>query len=242
MYCPECGTELAENQKFCSECGARIPIRHSEPKTDGVISKSVSSQNSDEFVAYVNDQIRKYTTFTSIESLIEGAKPLRFKWISILAISGLGLLIGSIPGLVIGCLGSFLVFRVILLLLLAKRTQRKYPNGRRSIDIDDLAIFLEDNLSQFGFTSWQRGNPALFGIRDTDQLIIECLFRQKTYHHIVFDIRDMRNYRIETVRATAKERLKDGGDRNPNLLYKADCIARPILEASIQFYLRFKFR
>lgn len=242
MICPECGTELAESQKFCSECGARMPIRRTEPKKNVVIPNPAASQSSEDFVSYLNDHIRKYTTFTSVEAFIVGAKPLRFKWISILVITGLGLVIGSVPGLIFGFLVSILAFRVVVLLLLAKRTQRKYPNGRQSIDVDDLAIFLEDNLTQFGFTSWQRGNPALFGIRNTDQLIIECLFREKTYHHIVFDIRNMRTYRIETVRATAKERLKDGGDRNPNSLYRGDCIARPILEASIQFYLRYKFR
>lgn len=234
MYCPECGQLLSENQKFCSECGTQIPLK--KPETNHRKPEKSAASN---FSAYIDKYISKETTFTSASSLINGARPLRFKWITTAASSLLGCITIGLGGIIIGFLVSIIAFRIILPILLIKRGSKKYQTFGKTIDIDDLAFFLERNLDSTYFTAWQRGTPSAFGLKNTGLLIVECLFNNKTYHRIIFDQDELSFYKIETSGVTAKERLKDGGDRNPNTLYKSDWIVRPILEAATKYYFRY---
>lgn len=241
MFCPECGNQLSDNQKFCDECGTKIPMK---PKSKPVVQDSppiaLPSDQSTAFYAYLDKYIRETTVFSSTLSLIEGAQPLRFKWIAISMVCVLAGLISGIGGLILAFLISIIISRLIIIALSIRRFRKTYTTWGRTADIDELVVFLENHLHRFGFTAWKRGNPTgALGIRIGDEYAIECLFNNKTYHHICFDINKPGKYRIEAVRATVKERLKDGGDRNHNVLYKSDYIVRPILEAATKYYFRY---
>lgn len=237
MYCPECGTAINEGQKFCPECGTPIQKRKQIQNAQVPFTQPDVDNR---FISYLDKYIRNATTFTSAASLIEGARPLRFKWTIIGTVCALGLLFANVSGLILAFLLSLIAFRIILPLVSIKRNRKTYLTNGHTVDLDQLSVFLEDNLSHLPFTAWQRGYAAgPFGSSIGDWLVVVCLFQNKTYHRILFDKKKTGVYRIETVTATGKERLKDGGDHNPSLLYKSDCITRPILEAATKYYFRY---
>ena len=239
MFCPRCGNEILENQKFCSECGNPIPVRQHTPAQP--VRQNSSNTNDSCISEYIDNYISKATTFTSASSLINGAQPLRFTWMIIAVLCILSLFVIGPAGVIVGLLVSFIVIRLTLLILMIARSSKKYSTMGCQINsdvLDDLAIFLENNLDPTFFTAWQRGNPVTLGILTADLLVIECLFNNKTYHRIVFDPYSSGTYKIETSRATVKERLKDGGDRNPRRLYRSDYVVRPILEAATKYYFQ----
>jgi hypothetical protein len=42
MYCSECSSNLGVSDKFCSKCGAAIPVIHQQPVQEGPLIKSAS--------------------------------------------------------------------------------------------------------------------------------------------------------------------------------------------------------
>lgn len=48
--CPACGTEMAENQKFCPNCGAKneVPEKEEEPTTESVAEEDVEILSTEE--------------------------------------------------------------------------------------------------------------------------------------------------------------------------------------------------
>ena len=239
MFCPRCGNEVSENQKFCSECGNPIPVRKHTPAQPAQRNSNKADHSS--LSKYIDKYISKANTFTSASSLIHGAKPMRFTWMIIGILCLLGFFVLGPTGVIFGLLVSFVVIRLTLLILMITRSSKKYTTMGCQVNsdvLDDLAVFLENNLDSTYFTAWQRGKPVTLGILTADLLVIECLFNNKTYHRIVFDPDSSGTYKIETSRATAKERLKDGGDRNPRRLYQSDYVVRPILEAATKYYFR----
>lgn len=240
MYCPTCGAELSETQKYCSECGTQIPLQKDTQAKN--VQQHANQKNYPNFSVYLDKYIRKATTFTSVASLINGAQPTKFKWLIISMLCLLGYMSLGIGGIIVGLLISFIIIRLTLLILLIVRCCKEYTSLGQVINVetlDNLAIFLENNLDSTHFTAWQRGKPVTFGVLTADLLVIECKFNNKTYHRIVFDPEAKGTYKIEASRATAKERLKDGGDTNPSSLYKSDYIVRPILEAATKYYFRY---
>ena len=246
MYCPECGQRLMKNQKFCSECGTKIPYinpsavaqQSIQNSAEAVVSNTVK-QGLPDFSTYVDRYVSEVSTFTSANSLIHGAKPLRIKWITFAALTVLGYFISGPLSFILAFLVTILAFRIILPLVLIKRCSRKYDTQGHTVDLDDLALFLEKNLDVNYFSAWERGTPSVMGMKKSGFLLVRCLFNQKTYHRVLFDQDDMSFYKIETSGVTAKERLKDGGDRNPNLMYKSDYVVRPILEAAMKYYFTY---
>ena len=257
MFCPECGNQLSENQKFCDECGTKIPIKqpkngnvqweqrmHQEyepcsASTEGYGNKTIPQ--SGDVYAYMDKYIRETTAFSSAVSLIDGAQPLRNMWIILLILC---FFIGSragLAGLAVTFLILFATSGMALSILLLIRHRKTYTTWGRSVNIDDLTSFLEKYLYCMNFTAWKRGNPyRIPGLTVKDQYVIACQFNNKTYHHICFDMTKPGNYRIETVRTTAKEGLKDVvANHYYHLLYKNDYIVRPILEAATKYYFRY---
>lgn len=241
MFCPECGNKLSENQKFCDECGTKIPIKQrSNPVVQDISPAALPANQSTSFHIYLDKYIRETTAFSSANSLVDGAQPLRLKWIVISVICTLLGVILGIGIMFLTFLVSILLSRLVVNVLLIVRLRKVYTTWGRTADFDELVVFLEDHLCRFNFTAWKRGNPiGALGMKIDDVYVIECLFNNKTYHRICFDLNKPGKYRIETTRATVKERLKDGGDRNPNVLYKSDYIVRPILEAATKYYFRY---
>ena len=246
MYCPECGHPLTENQKFCSECGTKIlqaitstapQLSSKNPTETNVLDEAI--QGLPDFSAYVDRYVSEVSTFTSVASLIQGAKPLRIKWITFVVLTILGFFVSGPLSFILAFLVTILAFRIILPLVLVKRCSRKYDTQGHAVNLDDLAFFLEKNLDANYFTAWERGTPSVLGMKKSGFLLVRCLFNQKTYHRVLFDQDDMSFYKIETSGVTCKERLKDGGDRNPNVMYKSDYVVRPILEAAMKYYFTY---
>lgn len=140
MYCPECGTAINEGQKFCSECGAPIQKREQMQTAQMPFTQPNVDKR---FISYLDKYIRNTTTFTSAASLIEGARPLRFKWIIIGTVCALGLLFANVPGLILAFLLSLIAFRIILPLVSIKRNRKTYLTNGHTVDLDQLSVFLE---------------------------------------------------------------------------------------------------
>lgn len=259
MFCPECGNQLAEGQKYCDECGTKIPVRkvasvqqqqhykeHHEqasqppPAQDMYYLHTVNANTQDDaFYGYLNKYIQQTTTFTSVVSLLNGARPLRLMWIIFGAMCLILALFSSIGVVLVACLAFIPISQIVLSLLVAARGRKSYTTWGRYADIDDLACFLEEQLYSLNFTAWERGNPTVLGMTCHGLLVIKCIFNGKTYHQIVFDEAKPGSYRIESSKTTAKERLKHAGDINYSLLFKADYVTRPILEAATKYYFRY---
>lgn len=252
MYCPECGTKLDDNHKFCPECGTQIVyqpelsfedeikqlLQMDEYETD-YQNDSQEDASRNDFRAYLDQYIRDTTVFTSTMSYLRGVKPLRYKWPIIGFISLLCLIFFKLAGIVIALLLCVFGLVVILPIISTVRNRKTYSTNGHSVDIDHLSFFLEENLSEFSFATWKRGNPKTVFGKVEDWLVIISLFQNKTYHRIFFDVTKPGIYRIETVGETTKERLKVASGHNSSLLYKNDCITRPILEAAMEYYLRY---
>lgn len=206
MFCPECGNQLSENQKFCDECGTKIPIKQkSKPVVQDIPSIAPPPNQSAAFYAYLDKYIRETTAFSSTLSLIEGAQPLRFKWIAISLVCVFAGVISGIGGIIFAFMISVILSRLIVIALSIRRFRKTYTTWGRIAEIDELVVFLENHLHRFGFTAWKRGNPiGALGMRIDDEYVIECLFNNKTYHHICFDTNKPGKYRIEAVRSTVK--------------------------------------
>lgn len=246
MYCPECGQLLEENQKFCSECGTKIPYASTNPTAQQSFHNPTETsvpndivQGLPDFSAYVDRYVSEVSTFTSATSLIQGAKPLRIKWLAFIALTILGFFVSGPYSFILAFLVTIIAFRIIWPIVLIKRGSKKYDVQGHTVDLDDLARFLEKNLDANYFTAWERGTPSFLGMKKSGLLLVRCLFNKKTYHRVLFDQDDMSYYKIEVCGVSNKELFKDGGDRNPNLMYKSDYVVRPILEAAMKYYFTY---
>lgn len=247
MFCPECGTELMEQQRFCHNCGTALSPDiwkmeyDEEPEVESFFpspAKNTPDVGSGDFRSYLNKYIRDTTTYSSAFSFLSGAAPLRFRWPITCLVC---LLLSSFFNIGIGILGfifSFIITRLICAVLVITRNRKQYPLYKKSLNIDDLASFLDENLCDYQFTAWRSGHPSFLGSVYSDCEIIECLFRDKTFHRIILDQKHAGSYRIVADRLTGRERLKDAGSHNPTLMFISDFLARPILEAAIKYYLR----
>lgn len=234
MFCKNCGTPINDDGAFCPTCGASTGIAKSAVPTDLPKANQNASTNGD-IKAFIDCHVRAQSVFVTAEDFIKGAKPLRFRWyiasvagfMSAFIHPGLALFVAPTAFL----LGGILVSAFKLLLL----NRKKYPLNEE-IDLDDLTLFLRNNLSFLPFSNWQRGVPSNFGIKDNSVNIIECTFEGKTIHRIQFPV-DKNFYKIICNKTSRKSLLLNGGKRSSALMYKNGYKVKPILEAAMQYYL-----
>lgn len=247
MYCEKCGMQLSDDAAFCSRCGLNIAQTKAPPAEfqkaqlpPTAFQMQAPPQMNDvqqtPCMAYVDQKIRETTTFINAQAFIDGAKPLKWRWLPIL----LGGIV-TIPVLGMGALIVWLVTDFAAGAMLTKLNLKQYqlPQGLQ-VDLDDLTQFLSANLSSLPVTAWQRGNPSTFGLQAENLEVVECLFRGKTYHRIMFDRNHPGVYKIMVFTSTGKERLKNGGGNNPVVLYKAHYLLQPILAAAMEYYINSK--
>lgn len=230
--CINCDTELGEDDLFCRNCGTM-------QETTGVEQNDPTKMpNAPDFAEYVDSRLREQTPFLDTLSFIEGAKPLKWRWPVTFAATVLGVVIDPFIGIAV-FMAALLLNIFVCSFLLTKRNQKKYSMNGKKVDCEELAVFLSKHLQGLPFSAWKRGNPAFLGIRNSKIEVVECMFKQKTYHRIIFDTKYEDTYQISTNDTSRKERIKNGGKTSSAVMYKADCIARPILEAAVEYYLQF---
>lgn len=218
MYCKSCKTEVNPSSKYCPNCGKLLS------ETDDFLDQGV--------LGFIESKIKAQTTFLSTQDFLQGAKPLRFRWI----ITVIAAMI-SVP---IYCLGVIPAFMLTLYICLGKNIKlnaRKYPLPCE-IDIENLGDFLRRNLSSLSFTEWQVGVPSVFGLKDDSVMVIQCVFEHKTIHRIVFE-EGKDTYKIIVEGPTTKSFLIRGGTlASSGLMYKNGYRVQPILAAAVEYYLQ----
>lgn len=184
---------------------------------------------------YVNNEIKKQTTYIDAKSFIQGARPMRrikiIMWIIAFVLALINIGIGILAALVV----AFIAPMFIASFRLLKMNAIKYQVGSvKPVNVDDLCAFLSENFTEY-FTEWQRGNPAIFGRVAENERVIECCFKNKTYHRIVFMIGHEGEYQIMGSHITTKERIKRAS-RGTTLIYKHHYVVAPIIKAAMDFY------
>lgn len=250
MYCNNCKKEIPTDDKFCPDCGSPV-------------SEMSCMQ-------FVDNCIKTNTTYLTAQDFIQGAKPLKGRWIASAVTMGIiGIILeivaqnnaslsrhsvqdvlylvfvpwiaGLLCGLFVFVMSSIVYgFKVTKMEL---KTHKMPDNWKLQEEtLQSLGTFLRENLSSLPLTKWECGNPAILGIRVSSILNLQCVFKNQTIHQICFPDKDKNSYCIK-VFATTKHRWLRGGSHwgvVSFLRYKNAKIFHPILEAAIDYYIREK--
>lgn len=218
MNCIFCKSELSQDSKFCPNCGKAVPIADTSAIQD--------------IQAFIDGRIKAQTTFLSARDFLQGAKPLRFRWI----ITIIGAII-SIPVFCLGAIPAFIISTFICGGKHLKLNAKKYTLPC-DVDIQELGEFLRRNLTPLAFSEWQVGIPSAFGLRDDSTAVIQCVFENKTVHRIVFQ-EDKDTYKIIVQGATTKNHMIRGGTlASAGLMFKNEYRVQPILAAAVEYYFQ----
>lgn len=185
---------------------------------------------------YVDKKIKEQTTYIDAKSFIEGAKSLKKMWAVIWLAVTVAFVLNIVYGMLALIILGIIVPQLVRTVLVLQGNARKHTYDEKiNVNIDDLCTFLKDNLNELPFTEWSRGVSSLFGIKVENLELIECCFKGKTYHRILFDKTERGIYRIQVSNVSTKEKLKrmnHGG----SLAYKHYYVVEPILDAALECY------
>ena len=257
MYCGNCGRKLLGNELFCPECGEKVIVQEEYKAEETEPMKEVFEQETQQpeenqhcemnernnkqqpsMKEYVDLYIRENTAFIDTKAYLEGYKPLKNRWPITLLIAAISALVNPLLPILVLML-SFLVVIFLTEGCLIMFNQEKYSLNNKKVNMDELTLALSEGLADLPLTEWRRGVPTKLGMKIEEQEVIECLFNNKSYHRIVFNTNDSNCYTIKCNDSTKKERFKNGGTKNSVLMYKSDKVLRPILQAAMEYYLKY---
>ena len=217
MYCNSCKTEVNISGKFCPNCGSAV--------------SDASAVGRQDVLSFIDGKIKAQTTFLSTSDFLQGAKPLKFRWV----ITFIGALV-TCPWYCWGAIPAFIISMFVCSGKLIKLNARQYPLPAQ-VNIEKLGDFLRQSLSTLPFSEWQVGVPTAFGIRASADAV-QCVFENKTVHRVVFE--EGKNvYKIVAQGATAKQHfLRGGALASSGLTYKNAYRTQPILAAAVEYYFQ----
>ena len=261
MFCEKCGTQIGEGAEFCHKCGTKVvyeatvqSIGSDDTTTKQERLKAGMRDDADSFKKFVDDYIQSNTKFPSAEALITNSKPWRFAWICVGTLSLIGLLVASLPGLLI--FGGF--FGYVAVFIASGIIRMNYAHKfsgilEQEISATEFLTFLDEHLkvlspyfhgcgylSERGGVLTSIGNAASKALNEV-KLCCECGAKKKSLATICIrpDAREQNSGKMQYfVGAVHKGFLIDG--RAAGFLGHA-CLIRtaPILQAAIIYYLKY---
>ena len=186
---------------------------------------------------YVDKSIKESTVYIDAKSFIDGTKPLKRMWIVLFFVVAISAIVNIGVGILLLLLSVAIVPTVVAAIFIFRENMKKYNfDSSIKIDLDELCEYLKNNLEGLSFSEWRRGNPSTIAGTVENVEIIECCFKNKTYHRFVFDKTRGGEYKIVASHVATKEKLKrmsHGGV----FMYKSHYVVLPILKAAFEYYL-----
>lgn len=186
---------------------------------------------------YVDKSIKESTPYIDAKSFIDGTKPLKKMWMVLFVVVAIATVVNIGIGILLLILSVAIVPTVVAAIFIFKENVKIYSfDNSKKIDLDELCEYLKNNLEGLPFSEWRRGNASTIVGAVESLEIIECCFKNKTYHRIVFDKSLNGEYKIVASHVATKERVKrmsHGGV----LMYKNHYVVLPILKAAFDFYI-----
>lgn len=236
MYCINCGKEILEGAKFCSNCGVGI-THNNETKVE---KEEVKGEKSTRTVLQDNSKELRYLMDTYISEYnkkYKGSKdymtaPVYMKSMNVLTGYRLIFLILPIAVLTIICgpLGPIIgfIFGILPYVLMCANGLRK----ENSISLPHNITNVRDLCDYLIGESWTMRELMPESCNDNSILI---RFRDQTIHRVTFDFIN-NTYTITCRRCTTKQIIKSGFQHSSALMFKNSVKLNPILKAHIEYY------
>lgn len=260
MFCQKCGTQIGEGADFCHKCGTKVvyentaqPIEPEHIAAGQEEMNPVIENDADSFKKFVDEYIQANTKFSSAEALITSSKPWVFAWVCVGVLSLIGLLVASLPGVLI--FGGFFGYAAVFItsgIIRMNYTHKFSGEFEQEISSEEFLAFLNEHLkivspyfhecgylSERGGLLTSIGNAASRALNEA-KICCECGPKKKSLATICIrpNAREQNTGKMQYfVGAVHKGFLIDG--RAAGFLGHA-CLIRtaPILQAAMMYYLK----
>lgn len=260
MFCQKCGTQIGDGAGFCHKCGTKVVCENTVQSIETVLTtteqetmNAVMQDDAASFKNFVDNHVRANTKFSSAEDLITNSKPWIFAWIGVGILSCIGLLVASVPGVLV--FGGFFGYVAVFVAsgIIRMNYRHKFSGEfEQEINTAEFLTFLNEHLkmlspyfhecgylSERGGLLTSIGNEASKALNEV-KLCCECGQKKKSLATICIrpDVREQNSGRMQYfVGAVYKGFLIDG--RAAGFLGHS-CLIRtaPILQAAMMYYLK----
>lgn len=236
MYCINCGKEVLEGAKFCSNCGTATKpnneskVEKKELKEENLSRTVVQDDNKelrDIMDTYISEYNNKYKGSKDYM-----AAPVYMNSMNVLSKYRLMFLILPIAALTVICgpLGPIIgfIFGIIPYVLACANGLRK----ENSISLPHNITNVRDLCDYLIGESWTMKEMMPESCNENSILI---RFKDQTLHHITFDFTN-NTYTITCRRCTRKQVIKSGFQHSSALMFKNSVKLNPILKAHIEYF------